>query len=99
MKMPEFIILGQFTQEGIKNIKDSPKRLENAKKLMESLGGALKVFYYTLGRYDFVAITEAPDLNSALKGAMMIGGEGSVRTETLVAYPAEKGAEIIKSIP
>ena len=97
--MTKFIILGQFTQEGIKNIKDSPKRLEDAKKLMESLGGKLKVFYYTLGRYDFVAITEGFDLDGALKGAMMIGGVGSVRTETLVAYPAEKGAEIIKSIP
>ena len=97
--MPEYIILGQFTQEGIKNIKDSPKRLEDAKKLMKSLGGKLKVFYYTLGRYDFVAITEGFDLDSALKAAMMIGGVGSVRTETLVAFPSEKGTEIIKSIP
>jgi uncharacterized protein with GYD domain len=97
--MPEYIILGQYTQEGIKNIKDAPKRLENAKKLMESLGGKLKVFYHTLGRYDFVAITETVDLNNALKAAMMIGGIGAVRTETLVAFPAEKGAEIIKSIP
>jgi uncharacterized protein with GYD domain len=99
MKMPKYIILGQFTQEGIKNIKDSPKRLEAAKKLTESLGGKMKAFYYTLGRYDFVSITEGLDLDNALKGAMMIGGSGSVRTETLVAFPAEKGVEIIKSIP
>ncbi len=97
--MPKYIILGQFTQDGIKNIKDSPKRLEAAEKLTESLGGKMKAFYYTLGRYDFVSITEGLDLEDALKGAMMLGGSGSVRTETLVAFPAEKGAEIIKSIP
>ena len=97
--MPKFIILGQFTQDGIKNIKDSPKRLEDAKKLMKSVGGELKAFYYTLGRYDFVSITEAGDLDGALKAAMMIGGVGSVRTETLVAFPSDKGTEIINSIP
>jgi len=97
--MPTFIVLGQFTQKGVENIKDSPKRLEDAKKLTESLGGKMKAFYYTLGQYDFVSITEGKDLDSMLKGLLILGSKGSIRTETLVAFPAEKGVEIIKGLP
>ena len=97
--MPIYIILGNFTQKGIENIKDSPKRLEGAKELSKSLGGEMKAFYYTLGQYDFVAINKAPSVEVALKSALIIGSRGDVRTETLVAFPAEKGAEIIKELP
>ncbi|MFX1496372.1 MAG: GYD domain-containing protein, partial [Promethearchaeota archaeon] len=48
--MALFIVLGNFTQEGITNIKESPKRFEAAKNLTESLGGTIKEFYYTMGR-------------------------------------------------
>jgi uncharacterized protein with GYD domain len=99
MKMPTYILLGQFTQDGIKDIKGNPERLENSKKLAKSLGGEMTAFYYTLGRYDWVSIVEGVDLDSALKGLLMTGMGGMVRTETLVAYPAEKGAKIIKGIP
>jgi uncharacterized protein with GYD domain len=97
--MPTFIILGQFTQKGIENIKDSPKRLEDARKLTESLGGKMKAFYYTMGRYDFVSISEGPDLDNALKNLLIIGGGGSVRTETLIAFPADKAAKLIGELP
>ena len=97
--MPTFIVLGQFTQKGVENIKDSPKRLEDARKLSESLGGKMKAFYYTMGQYDFVSITEGRDLDSMLKGLLILGSKGSIRTETLVAFPAEKGVEIIKGLP
>jgi uncharacterized protein with GYD domain len=97
--MPTYVILGNFTQEGIENIKDSPKRLADNAKLAKSLGGEMKAFYYTLGRYDFVAITEGPDNETLMKGMLIIGSKGSVRTETLVAIPAEKVTEIIKELP
>ena len=54
--MPKYIVLGKFTAEGIKNIKDSPKRLAKANEIAESVGGKIKKFYYTMGRYDFVAV-------------------------------------------
>ena len=97
--MPIYVILGRFTREGAVKIKDSPQRLEKARKMIESLGGEIKEFYYTLGQYDFVAISEAPSDEAVLKGLMMIGTLGSVRTETLVAIPAEKGLELIKELP
>jgi uncharacterized protein with GYD domain len=97
--VPTYIILGNFTQKGIEEIESSPKRLENSRKLTESLGGKMKAFYYTMGRYDFVGITEGTNLDNALKGLFILGKGGAVRTETLIAFPAEKGAEIIKGLP
>ena len=96
--LPTFIILGKFTQEGITKIKDSPNRLEGAKALAKSLGGEIKEFYYTMGAYDFVSIVEGPSLENQFKGLLIQGGTGMIRTETLVAFPSEKAAEIIKSL-
>jgi uncharacterized protein with GYD domain len=97
--MPTYIILGNFTQEGVTKIKDSPQRLEQARQLSKSLGGELKEFYYTMGQYDFVAIMDVPSNEVALQGMMTIGAIGAVRTESLVAIPADKAAEIIKKLP
>ena len=97
--MPKYVVLGKFTSQGIKNIKDSPKRLKSADKLMESLGVKLKKFYYTMGRYDWVAIVEAPDENAMTLSLLAIASQGSVSTETLTAIPSDKAAEIIGKIP
>jgi len=97
--MPTFVTLGKFTQEGIMKIKESPQRLEAARQVMKSLGGELKEFYYTMGQYDFVAIVEGPSNESAMQSLFTIGSRGAVRTETLVAVPAEKAAGIIKKLP
>ncbi|MHA2287215.1 MAG: GYD domain-containing protein [Promethearchaeota archaeon] len=97
--MAVFIVLGSFTQEGITNIKDSPQRLEAAKKVADSVGGAIKQFFYTMGRYDFVAITEAPNFEAMMKSLLIIGTTGAVRTETLQAIPIEKAVGIIKELP
>ena len=97
--MPTFVALGKFTQEGIMKIKESPQRLGAARKVVKSVGGEIKEFYYTMGRYDFVAIVEGPSNESAMQALLTIGSAGAVRTETLVAVPAEKAAEIIKKLP
>jgi len=97
--MPTYIILGKFTHEGITKIKESPQRLEASKKMSQSFGGEIKAFYYTMGQYDFVAISEYPNNEAMMKGLFSVGSRGSVRTETLVAIQAEKGVEIIKELP
>ena len=66
--------------------------------MFKSVGGAFKDFYYTMGQYDFVAICEAPNEEAILKAMLTIGSKGEVRTETLTAIPADKGAEIIKGM-
>ena len=96
--MGKYIVLGNFTQKGIENIKDSPKRLDSAKKVAASLGGEIKKFYYTMGDYDFVALVEMPNDEAMTKALLTIAGAGSIRTKTLPATPAEKGAKLIKEL-
>ena len=97
--MPIYVILGKFTQKGIENIKDSPKRLEDAKKLVKSLGGEITEFYYTMGQYDFVATMELPDDEAATKAILTTAMGGNVRTETLKATSVEEMAKIVGELP
>ena len=97
--MPVFIGLGKFTQKGIENMKDSPERLEAARKVSKSVGGEIKEFYYTMGRYDFIAVCESPSVESMTRSLLVISGAGAVRTETLPATAADKAADILKKLP
>jgi len=97
--MPTFVVLGKFTREGIAKIKESPKRLEASRQVTKSVGGKIKEFYYTMGQYDMVAIVEAPSNEAAMQALFTVGMAGAVKTETLVAIPAEEGVKIIKKLP
>jgi uncharacterized protein with GYD domain len=99
MEMPMFVVLGKYTQKGIENMKDAPERLEAARKVAKSLGGEIKEFYFTMGRYDFIAVCEAPSVESMTRALLIISGAGAVRTETLPATPADKAADILKGLP
>ena len=97
--MPTFIILANWTQDGIKNIKESPTRLEAAKKAFKSFGGELKEFYMVMGQYDMVVIGEAPNADALSKIALTIAGGGSVRTETLRAFTEKEYRKIVGDLP
>jgi uncharacterized protein with GYD domain len=97
--MPTYISLLSFTQEGVKNIKDSPARLDAAKKAFQSMGAELKEFYLTLGQYDAVTIAEAPDEETGTKLLLMIGSQGNIRTETFRAYTEDEYRKIIADLP
>ena len=94
-----FITLINYTEKGIKEIKDAPKRVEDARKVAQSFGGDFIHIFYTLGSYDVVAISEFPNPEAAVKSALVIAGAGAVRTETLVAYSVESFKEILKDLP
>jgi uncharacterized protein with GYD domain len=97
--MVTFITLVNYTQQGVENMKDSPARLDEAKQAFRAMGGELKAFYLTMGQYDAVVIGEAPDDETAAKLALMIGGRGAVRTETLRAFTEDEYRAIIASLP
>ncbi len=97
--MAAYISLISFAQKGIENIKESPARLDAAKRLYKSMGAELKQFYLTLGRYDAVVIAEAPDDETAAKVALAIGSAGNVRTETLRAFTEDEYKKIITGLP
>jgi len=97
--MTTYVLLISYAQKGIENIKQSPSRLDRVKGLFKSMGGELKQFYLTLGRYDAVVIAEAPDDETAAKLALTIGSAGNVRTETLRAFTEDEYKKIIAALP
>ena len=97
--MPTYISLANWTDQGIRNVKESSQRLAAAKKAIEADGGKMTDFYLTMGRYDMVVIIEAPSDEAATTTLLRIGSGGSVRTETMRAYPEDEYRNIIAKIP
>jgi uncharacterized protein with GYD domain len=93
--MPTYFILINWTDQGIRNIKDSPKRVDAAKKAVKDIGGDVKAFYMLQGSYDAVLILEAPNDEALAKFLLKIGSLGNVRTTTLRAYPEAEYRKII----
>src|SRR5262245_21451674 len=86
--MATYIVLANFTEQGIKNVMDSPKRSDAVKAMAQKLGITLKDIYWTLGTYDIVATFEAPDDVAMTALGLSIGKLGNVRTQTLRAFSA-----------
>lgn len=97
--MPTYIILLNYTDQGIRNVKDSPKRLDEAKKLLRYMGGEFKQFYLTMGAYDIATVVEAPSDEVMAKFGLAIGSLGNVRTTTLKAFPEDEYRKIIAALP
>jgi uncharacterized protein with GYD domain len=97
--MPTYITLLRWTQQGIQNIKESPTRLDQTREAIKAAGGELKAFYLTMGRYDGIAISEAPNDEAYASTLLAIGSAGAVRTETLRAFPEEDYRTIIAALP
>ncbi len=97
--MPTYMTLIRYTQQGIESIKDSPSRLDTAKDLYKSLGAEIKSFYLTMGRYDVVVISEAPDDETTTKLAMTIGSSGAIRTETFRIFTEDEYRKLISELP
>ncbi len=97
--MPTYITLLQWTTEGIQNVKDSPARLEKARAVARAAGGELKTFYMTMGQYDAVAISEAPNDEAFAKVMLAIGSTGMIRTESLRAFTEEEYKTITGGLP
>jgi uncharacterized protein with GYD domain len=97
--MPTYITLIKWTDQGIASIKAAPGRLDAGKDTLKTFGSELKAFYMTMGRYDIVTISEAPDDAAAAKVALTIGSAGNVTTETLRAFTEDEYREIVAALP
>lgn len=96
--MTTYIMLLNWTDQGVKNVRESPRRLDAARKQLADMGGSFKEFYLTMGEYDMVAVCEAPDDAVAARFALQIGSAGNVRSRTLKAFPEGAYREIITSL-
>jgi uncharacterized protein with GYD domain len=96
--MGTYVTLLKFTDQGIRNVKDSPDRYGTFKAMAERMGVTVKSFHYTLGHYDAVTIVEGPD--EAVTAALLKAGSlGNVRSETLRAFGIDEAKRIIGNIP
>jgi len=84
--MALYIMLANFTEQGIRNIKDTPKRADAFKDMAKKCGATVKELFWTRGQYDIVAIIEAPDDISVTALGLSAGTLGNVRTQTLRAF-------------
>ena len=96
--MATYIALCKYTAEGIKAIKDAPKRLDKAKALARKLGGSIQAIYLTMGRYDVVAVYDLPDDDAAATFALIIGRTGAVSTTTLRAFSEDDYRRLVKGL-
>ena len=97
--MPTFVTLASWTDQGIKDVKESPARLDALKQAAQSMGCEVKDFYLVTGRWDMVLVMEAPDGETVAKLSLATGSRGAVRTETLRAFTEDQYREIIASLP
>jgi len=97
--MPHFVTLLKYTQQGIAKIKESPKRLDAAKKGAEKAGGRLHTWFLTMGEYDAVLISEFPNDEACAQFMLSVGAVGNVTTQTLKAFTETEYRKIIGSLP
>jgi len=93
------IILMKLTDQGIKDVKDAPQRIDAAAKAIEAMGGKMTGFYFTLGEYDYIAIAEGLTNEASASFLLKLGSAGNVRTTTLMAFTRKEFAEMVKKLP
>ena len=97
--METYIILGKYTEKGATNIKEGPARIQAARKAVEAAGGKWLGWYLTMGQYDFVTITQAPNAQTAASVLLAIGAQGNVSTQTMRAFTEEEFKGLVASLP
>jgi len=97
--MATYISLIQYTQKGLEKIKDSPSRLDHARKGYEAAGGKIKDFFLVMGEYDIVIVAELPNDEAVAKLALTLGAAGNIRTRTMRAFTEPEFRKIVQSLP
>jgi|ERR671910_3712634 uncharacterized protein with GYD domain len=90
----QYIMLIRWTDQGIRNAKDTTRRTDAAKSEAERIGGKIIAVYWTLGEYDIVGILEAPNDEAAMEFELKVGSLGNIRTTTLKAFTEEEIAKV-----
>lgn len=99
LDLSHYILLINWTEQGIRKIKESPDRYNSFKASVEKAGGNMIGGYYTFGEYDVVIIIEAPNDQAVMSLMLKVGSAENVRTKTLKAFTAEERMKIIKHLP
>lgn len=93
--MPTYVALIDWTEQGVRDFKDSVDRYEAAGDQLQTLGVSFKQIYWTLGGHDIVSVIDAPDDESLAAGLLAVAGQGNIRTTTLRAFDADEMRSVI----
>ena len=96
--MAQYIMLADWTEQGIRNVNDSPSRLDAARREWQKHGVKITAFYMTMGRHDMVTIVEAPNDEAVARVALALGSAGNIRTETLKAFSEAEYRQIVQTV-
>lgn len=96
--MPTYIALANYTERGLQQIRESPKRLDGLYERLREMGGEIKTFYLTMGEHDIVFIYEAPDDAVSARFLLQVGAAGFIRTRTMRVFPETAFRQIIASL-
>lgn len=96
--MATYIVLSNFTEQGVRSVKETTKRADMVKELAGKFGVTAKEFYWTLGHHDVVVVFEAPDDASMTALGLAIGSLGNVRTETMRAFSRDEMNGILRKL-
>ncbi len=97
--MASYVLLINWTDQGVRNVKDTVQRYETARAQAGKMGVTFKEFLWTMGAYDAVGIVEAPDDNTVSRFALAVGSLGNVRTVTMRAYNRDEMSGILTKLP
>jgi uncharacterized protein with GYD domain len=92
--LASFVVLGNWTDQGIRNVQAAPERIKTTHSMVAKAGGKMTL-YYTLGKYDFVMIVEVPNDDAIMEILLCLGSMGNVRTMSMKAWTEQEGAKIL----
>jgi uncharacterized protein with GYD domain len=96
--MPTYVMLANWTDQGMRSIEDSPKRIDAARKSLDDMGGRFLSVHMTMGLYDLIITYDAPDDAVAARFTLLLGKLGNVRTSSLKAFPEEAYRQIVNTL-
>ena len=94
--MATYVSLINWTEQGIKNFRDTTQRARDFSRLVESSGGKVRELLWTVGEYDIVCVAEFPDEETGVAALLQVGSAGNIRSNTMRAFDAEQMASIIR---
>jgi uncharacterized protein with GYD domain len=96
--MPTYVMLANWTDQGVRTIEENPRRVDAARKSLEDMGGRFLSVYMTMGAYDIIVTYDAPDDAVAARFTLLLGKQGNVRTQSLKAFPEEAYRQIVNTL-
>ncbi|HEX3574464.1 MAG TPA: GYD domain-containing protein [Rhodopila sp.] len=96
--MPTYVMLANWTDQGMRAIEDSPRRIDAARKSLEEMGGHFQSVLVTMGQYDLIITYDAPDDAVAARFSLILGKLGNIRTSSMKAFPEEAYRQIVHTL-